>query len=275
MNDRFALQLASEDPEVARVLGQVPLRHTPPLPTDWLRCEMLERFCLLRELAIRPGTKALEVGSGPHAIATVPLAQRVGPQGWVVAVERARWTYFREIVHAAGVAARVSPVQGDARHLPLKTSAVDLAICVHALRSLGDDEALGQVFSEMLRVAKTLVVAESLPEARSEAQAAFLAMYSLRAEVLEATTGRIDDRPYLPLPRLIELVEASGGRVSTSQVVAIDLPDALAHFPRSWVEKIGDPALRERLTARWQHASDLIRLHGADHPPVALVVATR
>lgn len=273
--DRFLRLLAQTDPSVAAILEKVPQQRSPPLPPDWLRIEMLERFTVLAEASIPRGARVLEVGAGSHAITTVPLAHLVGRDGAVVAAERERWTHFREVVGGTGMAERVHPVTCDARRLPLLSDAFGRALCVHGIRSLGPDDAITGVFREMLRVAGTLFVAESLPEARTEAQKAHLAMYNLRSEVFEATTGRPDDRPYLPLARLIGLVEEAGGSVRASKVLDIDLPHALAYFPRTLVEKVPPSARRERLLAQWDEASVLAKTYGTDHPPVGVVVATR
>ena len=256
-------------------MRRVPEQATPPLPPDWLRCEMLERFRVLAEARISPAARVLEVGSGPHAITTVPLAHLVGRDGAVIAAERERWTHFRELVQVTGVQDRVSPVKCDARRLPVRSGSLDAAACVHGIRSLGGDEALVEVLREMVRVAADVFIAESIPEARSEAQKAHLAMYDLRSEVFEAATGRPDDRHYLPLSRLRELVEAAGGRVRESKVLDVDLPHALAYFPRSYVEQIPDQARRKELLERWEDANHLVEVHGADHPPVGVVRASR
>lgn len=273
--DRLQRQLAETGPPIRALLEKVPLQDTPPLPRDWLRTEILERFRLLEVASVRAGSRVLEVGAGPHAIATVPLAYLVGRNGTLVAAERDRWTHFREVVEACGVTPQIRPVKCDARELPFLPGSFELACCVHGIRSLGADEEVTRVLREMLRVAGALFIAESLPEARTEAQRAHLAMYNIRADVFEATTGRRDDPPYRPLAQLAGLVEAAGGRVEESRVVDLDLPHALAYFPRSRVESVPDPGLRESLLARWDAANQLAKAHGTDHPPAGVVLAAR
>ena len=236
---------------------------------------MLERFLVLREARIAPGASILEVGAGPHAIATVPLAHLVGKDGRVVAVELTRWTHFREVVEAAGMSARVFPVKCDARSLPLRSNSLVVALCIHGIRSLGNDDSVVRVLREMLRVAATVFLAESLPEARSDPQRAHLAMYDLRSEVFAATTGRADDLPYRPLAALRGVVERAGGKVRASRVLDVDLPHALAHIPRTYVETIPDEGRRKNLLERWDRANHLAGIHGSDHPPVGVVEAAR
>ncbi len=134
VNDRFTEQLRAAEPGVRELLGRIPAEATSEHPGGWLRCEMLERFQLIESWEIPDGATVLEVGAGAHALATVPLAYRVGPRGRVIAAERARWSRFRSVVAASGLGRRVRPVACDARRLPLRDGAADLAVCVHGLR---------------------------------------------------------------------------------------------------------------------------------------------
>lgn len=273
--DRLEGQLAKVEEGFSEVVRGIPLQAASPLPADWLRCEMLERYQVLRSVRLDRGTRILEVGSGGHAIATVPLAYGVGPRGRVVAVERERWTAFRAVIEASRMQDRVLPVGCDARKLPFPTESFALAACVHAIRSLRSEENMVEIFREMLRVAPRIALVESLPIAQTPAQRAHMAMYDLREEFFEATTGAKDDLHYLPLEDLYRLAERAGGKVEESHILEIDLPHALAFFPRAYLERVPDPGLREDLCRRWDSADRLRQEHGTDHPPVALLTAKR
>ena len=263
------------DPAARELLGRIPLQRSPPLDPEWLRCEMLERFLVLKHVPLRGAGRVLEVGSGGHAISTVPLAYLVGADGWVLALERERWGQFRSIVVASGLEDRVRAATGDARRLPVREDAVDLAVCIHGIRSLGDDVSTVGVFREMLRAAPRIALVETLPVARRRAQRAHLAMYDLREEVLLASTGRRDDLRYRPLARLASLVEEAGGAVQRTLSLEVDLPHALAYFPRRLVEAIPAGSHREDLLSRWDAANAALLRWGEDHPPVGIVIADR
>jgi hypothetical protein len=273
--NRFESQLRTAGPVFAALIRNIPLQNGPPLPPDWLRVEMLERFQVLRQAGIEPGSNVLEVGSGGHAITTVPLAFEIGSAGRVIAGERSRWNHFKEVVSASGLAPRIQLLKCDARRLPLGNNSVALSLCVHGIRSLGDQENLVAIFREMFRVSSRVFLAESLPIAKTDAQRAHLAMYDLRHEVFEAAYGHLDDLPYLPLDSLSRLVEQAGGSVGKSLVLEIDLPHALAHFPRSLVESVPNANSRQDLLRRWDEADSQGQRHGTDHPPVGIVEATR
>ncbi|HEV2317639.1 MAG TPA: class I SAM-dependent methyltransferase [Thermoplasmata archaeon] len=236
---------------------------------------MLERFAIVERTPIRPGSTVLEVGSGSHALTTVPLAFRVGSKGRVLAAERSRWANFRSVVRRSGMAVRIQPLACDARRLPLRRGAADVAVCVHGIRSLGTDASVVATIREMLRVAPRVVLAESLPRSTTRAQAAHLAMYNLREEVFWKAYGRRDDRHYLSVERLVRLVERARGVVESARILEVDLPHALAYFPRAIVESLPVGPARTTLLRRWDKYAEQLRVHGEDHPPVGLVVASR
>ncbi|MDE1836997.1 MAG: class I SAM-dependent methyltransferase [Euryarchaeota archaeon] len=236
---------------------------------------MLERHQVLRHAGLSRGLRVLEVGSGGHAITTVPLALEVGSEGKVVAVERSRWGIFQDVVDASGLAERVRPLKADALALPLRHDSHDLAVCAHGIRSLESLENMVAVFREMLRVAPRVLVAESLPLAQNDAQRAHLETYNLREEIFEAATGRKDDLHYLPLETLEGLVRKAGGEVERAETLEVDLPHALAYLPRDALSSISDRPKRERLLVRWEKAREMGERFGTDHPPVGLVLARR
>ncbi len=257
------------------VLRQIPPRTEPYLPSNWLHVEMRERFKVLSHAGITAGERVLEVGSGAHAIATVPLSVLVGGEGHVTAVEKERWEHFAQVVSAAGLKGHVSALECDAQHLPLQSECFDLAVIVHGMRSMRKEIAIVRILSEMLRVAPRVFVAESLPLAKSKAQAAHLEMYNLREEIFEALLGAKDDLHYFEFQKLIGMMEQAGCRIIRSMILDVNLPHYLAYIPREYVGKIRDPSKRDDLLCRWQLADKSIKEHGAEHPPVAIISAER
>ncbi|MFQ5891432.1 MAG: class I SAM-dependent methyltransferase, partial [Candidatus Methanofastidiosia archaeon] len=161
--------------EFVRVVERIPLRDEKPLPSDWLRCQIVERFRILENLEIKNGENILEVGSGPHAIATIALAHSVGKKGRVVAVDLERWNFFEDTLRNAGVLRRVIPLKCDARNLPFPYEFFDKGVSIHVLRSFKSKEDILKIFREMLRVTRNeIFIATSLPIAKNKAQMAHL-----------------------------------------------------------------------------------------------------
>ena len=266
--------LISEENFKKDVLSKIPPRNEPPLPKGWLHIEMLERFRVLRFAPIREGMTILEVGCGAHAITTVPLAYLVGKTGHVVAIDIARWYFFEEITSSAGLRHRIIPLKVDAGELPFPFKTFDLAVLVHGVRSLKSEETMVKVFTEMLRVAEKVFIAETLPIAKNQAQEAHLEMYNLREEIFEALFGEKDDLHYLPLERLKGLIEEAGGRIIESGVFEPNLPHYLAYIPREYVAQIKDGKKRVELLEQWDKAHEKWK-RGAEHPPVGWIIARK
>ncbi len=259
--------LVNEETFKREVLSKIPLRDESPLPPNWLHVEMLERFRVLQHAPIREGMNVLEIGCGAHALTTVPLAHLVGETGRVVAVDKSRWRFFEEITSVTGVKHRIIPLKLDARELPFPFKAFDLAVLVHGIRSLKNENTMIKVISEMLRVADRVFIAESLPVANNEGQEAHLELYNLREEIFEALFGEKDDLHYPTLEKLMELVEKAGGNVIESGTFEPALPHYLAYIPREYVEGIKDERKRTYLLKMWDKAYEKWK-SGAEHPPV-------
>ncbi|WP_297091583.1 class I SAM-dependent methyltransferase [Thermococcus sp.] len=266
--------LFDEETFKREILSRIPPRDESPLPPNWLHTEMLERFRVLQFAPIREGMNILEIGCGAHALATVPLAYLVGKTGRVVAVDKSRWRFFEEITTATGMKHRIIPLKLDARELPFPFKAFDLAVLVHGVRSLKNEEIMLKVISEMLRVSERIFIAESLPIANNERQRAHLELYNLREEIFEALFGEKDDLHYPTLEKLRELVETTGGKVIESGTFKPSLPHYLAYIPREYVEGIKDEKKRVDLLRRWDAAYEKWK-SGAEHPPVGWVLAEK
>ncbi len=270
-----AEEMQTIDREFARVLERIPLRQERVLPPEWLHIEMVERFRVLEFAEIRPSSRILEVGSGAHAIASVPLAFLVGEKGQVTCVEVERWSYFNEIVSSSGLKRRISPLECNAEMLPLISDSFDTAVTIHGIRSFRNEQTIVQILSEMLRVAPRILVVESLPISRTPGQQAHLQMYDLREDVFEAVLGAKDDIHYFALEKLTGIVRKAGGNTTQSRILEVGLPHYLAFIPRDYVEKISDQKKRDVLLARWDLAYDRLVKYGEEQPPIAVISAER
>lgn len=112
----------------------------------------------LDRLAIAPGSRVLDAGSGPGFVA-LDLARRVGPGGRVVAVDASpRWEqHLREVALARGL-----PVI-EARHADLEVAELepetyDFVFCRWVLSFVRDPRALVRRFTAALRPGGVLAI---------------------------------------------------------------------------------------------------------------------
>ena len=281
----FKEVLREISPKLKEVIERIPkYQPHPRLPSDWYHWQIIERHTVLKHARLVSGANVLEVGCGPQAIATIPLALMVGERGRVVALDRGRWGLVRsrktgsdfwELMEASGLRNRFIPLQEEARSLPFPYSCFDMAVCIHGIRSFENREVTVHVVKEMLRVSKERIfLAESSPVARNMAQKAHLTMYNLRRPVFAAlgwvTAG---DIPYFSQEELEEIVREAGAARIETELVDVNMPHHLAWFPLEIIEKIKDRKTREDLKQKWKKATGMLDEYGEEHPPVVIVNA--
>lgn len=256
----------------AEIVKKIPPRNEPqPLTPYWLHLQIIERYYVLRTAHIKQGQSVIEIGCGPYAIATVPLAYMVG-DGRVCAVDKGRWKGFDSTLQAASVS-NVMPVECDATQLPFPSASFDTAVSIHAVRSFRNEDTIVSIFREMLRVSSRIFIAATVPIAKTKAQKAHIEMYNLREEIFEAVTGKKDDIHYFQLSKLVEFVKRANGSIIAAEILNVNLPHHLAFLPKEYVEKIKDDKKREDLLERREKAYQNILKYGEEHPPVGIIEA--
>ncbi|HWH45983.1 MAG TPA: methyltransferase domain-containing protein [Thermoleophilaceae bacterium] len=157
------------------------------------------------------GERALDIASGAGVTACL-LAAEAGVDAVGVDYGREAVARARRRADAAGLAARVSFVQGDAEALPLADAGFDFAICECSMCTFPDKEAAASEMARVLRPGGRLAITdmtarfEDLPEALRNAA-------SQVACVADA----------LPLDGYVALLEQAGLRVTATE----DHSDAL------------------------------------------------
>jgi ubiquinone/menaquinone biosynthesis C-methylase UbiE len=273
--EKLSKCLHGVDEDFVEAIMRIPPRGEVEPSPFWLHFEMAERYKILQRAGIEWGMNILEVGCGANAITTVALAYLVGESGRVVAVDIGRLEHVEEVLNLTGMKQRVFSLALDAAKLPFEFECFDLAVVVHGIRSFRNEETIVRILREMLRVSPRLFIAESLPLAKTKAQAAHLEMYNLREDIFEAVSGVKDDIHYLPLHKLRELVERAGGRVTEALTLDIGQPHFLAYIPKEIIEKIEDRTVKQDFLRRWEVANSKIQKYGEEHLPVGIVKATR
>lgn len=213
---------------------------------------------LIGALPIAEGNQVLDLACGDGRYAAW-LADRVGPEGRVVAVDLsgAYLTMARQVVSEQEPRGLVRFVEADVFRTPLQEGSFDLAWCARSLRSLPDAVEVLRGMARLVRPGGAVAVLEEdalhhliLPWPEDLE----LALRRAELEALAAQIGR--PRRYYAGRRLPQLAREAGlDRVSVS-TWAIDRWAPLAEPERAFIELelaslrrrvIGriDPAMRE------------------------------
>ncbi len=87
MKKRVEDFLEEADPALREVLRRIPqYQPDPRLPLNCFHWQIIERHVVLKHAKLVSGANVLEIGCGPQAIATIPLASLVGEKGRVIAL---------------------------------------------------------------------------------------------------------------------------------------------------------------------------------------------
>jgi arsenite methyltransferase len=167
-------------------------------------------FCATLDL--RPGLRALDVGSGPGLLAQ-DLAERAGPGGMVVGVDPS--PSMLRLARARTAGARVFHVQGTATAVPVQDRSFDLAVSTQVLEYVPEiDVALAEM-RRVVRPGGTVAILDT--DWRSIVWSTSLP--DLQARILEAWDQHLHD-PHLP-QHLPAYLKAAGLELEDCRAVGI------------------------------------------------------
>jgi arsenite methyltransferase len=160
---------------------------------------------LAAALAVGRGSVVADVACGPGA-GSLQLAQETGCDVVGIDISTESLAVARGQAEAAGLAARVEFVEGDAEALPLEDGSVDGALCECAVCTFPDKPAAARELARVLRPGGRL----ALSDMTAEPERLPAELRTLHAWVACLADAR-------PLPELAELLEGAGFSVERSE----------------------------------------------------------
>jgi ubiquinone/menaquinone biosynthesis C-methylase UbiE len=130
------------------------------------RADLVEEW--MNDVQLKPGARVLDVGTGPGYVSLV-LADRVGPDGFVYAVDRSAdaLAYLERLQRERGVS-QIRRVVADVTTLPPGTLTPDSALVTMVLHHTDDPPGLLSNVARLLPSGALAVVAEFHPEGPCE-----------------------------------------------------------------------------------------------------------
>lgn len=157
----------------AAVLIILHRRNHRPQPCPWWLSVLIENPYLnavaggrrlLDRIGLAPGMRVLDVGCGPGRIA-IPAAERVGPEGEVVALDvQPQMLKKLEERSAASGLTNIRTVLGDAGEAELGEDSFDRALLVTVLGEIPDPAAALRGICAALKPGGILSVTEAIPD---------------------------------------------------------------------------------------------------------------
>jgi ubiquinone/menaquinone biosynthesis C-methylase UbiE len=119
---------------------------------------------LVEVLQVRPGSVLADIGAGPDALLTIPLARHVGPSGRVYATDLGAETLakLKAVLDDAGVA-NVAIVQGDSSYTNLPEECCDGIFIRNVYHHFADPPAMNHSLLESLKPGGRLAVIDFQP----------------------------------------------------------------------------------------------------------------
>lgn len=172
----------------------------------------LERMAIAEEMRLDKKDIVLDVGCGRgyFSIAAARLSRFVVGLDLMNGLGRHRWwENYRDSMRELNLVDKATGVKSDSRHLPFKQGFFNFATSVHAIRNFQNHSAIEAAIREMERVVVNggkVVVVESLPIAKNNAQEAHLEMFRCKVKY---TSGELD---YLPREKIVRMFQNVGFR---------------------------------------------------------------
>lgn len=233
----------------------------------------MERVALAQEMQLQKSDVILDIGCGrgyfsiaaarfSKSIVGLDLMNGFGRQGW--------WRNFRISMQELNLSDKILGVRSDARSIPFNDSSFTKAVAVHSIRNFPDKNGIERAVSEMKRVVSekgNVIIAESLPIARTKAQEAHLQMFRCKVKY---TSGELD---FLPKKELVEMFHRAG----FSKIEVKQLNYNLSAAPPFFYLDSSSLADGEQEEAKkaYDRAIDMIKKWGESSPAAVLVKATK
>lgn len=242
-----------------------------------------------KEAKVCKGRSVLDAGTGPSAYFTVRLAEMVGNQGLVVAIdyEREYASRIKEAIAKSGFSETISFILADVRCIPIRSCSMDAGVSLHAVENmygngLDVEEVVRECFRESARIVKPggrLVVGTGYPVPRNKSQQTFIELRLFEGKIEYFLWG--ERSRYFFEHELVSWFEEAGLKNVEAKIIDHSIPyprDVRKHANERItrrLKQVKPKPRRAELQKEFQQLLENLEEHGEEWAPTLLVSATK
>ena len=242
-----------------------------------------------KEAKVDKRWSVLDAGTGPAAYFAVRLAEIVGDQGLVVAIdyEREYASRIKEAIADSGFSETISFILADVGYIPIRDCSLDAAVSLHAVENMyGNavdvEEVVKEYIRESARIVRSgrrVVVGTSYPIPRNKSQQIFIELRLFEGKIEYFLWG--EQSRYFFEHELVSWFEKAGLENVEAKIIDHSIP-----YPRDVRNRGNERIIRRlkqvkpkprkaKLQKEFRQLLKNLQEHGEEWAPTLLVSGTK
>ncbi len=247
------------------------------------------QILVAKKACVNKGQRVLDAGTGPDALLAVLLAEFVGEDGLVIAVdyERSYVSAIKEAITRSGFPERISFVLADLRHIPIRGCSIDAAVSLDMVQNmygngLNAERVVKDYIEESMRIVKPgrkVVVGTRHPVPRNKAQEVYMELRLFESKLEHVLWGE-HARHYFEY-ELFSWFKKAGSQNVETEIIEHGIPyprDVCIHANeriRSRLRQVEPHARRTKLEKEFHELSEKLEKYGEEWPPTLLITGAK
>jgi ubiquinone/menaquinone biosynthesis C-methylase UbiE len=247
------------------------------------------QILVAKKANVGEGQIVLDAGTGPSAFFATCLAELVGKNGLVVAVDREREyvSRIKEAIVRSGFSDVISFILADLRYIPIGDDSLNSIVSLHTLENMYgnfDDveKEARQYIEESTRIVKSrgkVVVGTGYPVPRNRAQETFIELRLFESKLEHLLWG--EQRRYFFEHEVISWFEKAGLENVEAKIIEHNIPyprDVRKHSNERITRRLKQVKIelkRDKLQKEFHELLKKLQEHGEEWLPTLLVSGTK
>jgi len=246
------------------------------------------QILVAKKAGVNRGHWVLDAGTGPSALLAICLAEFVGENGLVIAVdyERSYISAIKDAITRSGFSETTSFLLSDLRYIPIRDCSIDAAVSFDTVQNiqgnnLDVEKAIIDYIKESMRILKPrrIVVGTRYPVPRNKAQEVYIELRLFESKIEYVLWG-LQSRYYFEY-ELISWFEKVGLKDIEPEIIEHGIPyprDARIHANDRIDSRLKQVELydkRVKLEEEFRKLLENLERYGEEWLPTLLMVGTK